>query len=106
MKSLAVAIYLGYDKIFILGIDNSECRSLVGNSKNELWVRTENHYASSTEKSLDYEIFTPSGADAAFAQYATWFADFKKFSHAKVFNLDEDSIVDAFPKVKSMRFQV
>lgn len=106
MKSLAVAIFLGYEKIFILGIDNSECRSLIGDSSNKLWVKADKHYAASTEKLLDYEIFTPSGADAVFAQYAAWFADFKKFSHAKVFNLDLDSLIDAFPKVKNMRNEV
>jgi hypothetical protein len=102
MKSLAVALYLGYDKIFILGIDNSECKSLVGDANNNLWVRSNIHYATSNEKLLDYQVLTPSGADAAFAQYAGWFADFKKFSRPNVFNLDENSLIDAFPKVNSM----
>jgi hypothetical protein len=100
MKALAISIFMGYDKIYLLGVDNSECKSLFGDSRNNLWVRTDNYYASSSLKSFDYQVFTPSGADGAFAQYATWFSDFKKFAKGNVFNLDLDSLVDAFPKTK------
>ena len=99
MKALAVAIYMGYDKIYLLGVDNSECKSLFGDSNNKLWVRTNTYYATSVLKDFNFPVETHSGADAAFAQYATWFSDFKKFAKGNVFNLDIESIVDAFPKV-------
>jgi hypothetical protein len=102
MKALAVAIHLGYDKIYLLGVDNSECKSLFGDSDNKLWVRTDSYYAASDSGRYDFQVFTPSGADAAFAQYATWFSDFKKFSKGNVFNLDNESIIDAFPKVERL----
>ena len=99
MKALAIAIYMGYDKIYLLGVDNSECKSLFGDSNNKLWVRTNTYYATSNLKDFNFPVETHSGADAAFAQYATWFSDFKKFATGNVFNLDIESLVDAFPKV-------
>jgi hypothetical protein len=75
---------------------------LFGDSDNKLWVRTDSYYAASDSARYDYQVFTPSGADAAFGQYATWFSDFKKFSNGNVFNLDKESIVDAFPKVERL----
>jgi hypothetical protein len=99
MKALAVAVYMGYERIYVLGIDNTECKSLFGDADNNLLVRTNSYYADSDLEHSNLKVLTPSGADAAFAQYATWFSDFKKFSNGCIFNLDSESIVDAFPKV-------
>jgi hypothetical protein len=99
MKALSVAIYLGYDKIYLLGVDNTEHRALYGNQANEIWARTDIYYGTDENLRFDYRITTQSGITSAFHQYATWFADFKKFNVGNVYNLDENSLVDAFPKI-------
>jgi len=100
MKALSVAIFLGYDRIYLIGVDNTEHRALFGDKSNNLWARTDLYYGTSIENRLDYQIPQVSGIASTFFQYATWFSDYHKFAVGNVFNLDEVSLVDAFPKVE------
>ena len=103
MKALSVAIYLGYDRIYLLGVDNTEHRALFGDASNGLWARTDVYYGNPHQERFDYQLTAPNGVVGMFLQYTNWFADFKKFAVGNVYNLDLSSLIDVFPKVDSFK---
>ena len=102
LKTIAVALYLGYDKIYILGVDNTQFKSLVGNVDNRTFLETNDLYGENSLVHMKYIFGSAGGIAGQFLQYANWFGDFKKFPKEKIFNLDMESLIDAFPKEKKI----
>lgn len=102
LKALSVAIYFGYKKIYILGIDNTEFKAIFGSKNNELWMRTDKLYEDKNLEAFTYPVYSSGGISGKFLQYAIWFGDFLKFSNGKIINLDTESLIDAFPKSESI----
>ena len=100
LKTLSVAIYFGYSKIYLLGVDNSEFKALFGDIDNRLWMRTDRLYEDEGIEKYVYPVYSLDGISGKFQQYAIWFGDFKKFTRANILNLDTESLIDAFPKVE------
>jgi hypothetical protein len=103
LKAISVALYMGYDKIYILGVDNTEFNSLVGDLENRILLNTDNLYADNSLNRNVYFHSSAGGAAGAFLQYANWFGDFGKFPKNRIINLDTESLIDAFPKSKVMK---
>jgi hypothetical protein len=98
LKTIAVALYMGYDKIYILGVDNTEFKSLVGDIDNNILLDTISAYDKSSIIPMRYVYSSAGGIAGQFLQYSTWFGDFAKFPKDKVVNLNTDSLIDVFPK--------
>lgn len=102
-KALAMAIHLGYDSIYLIGMDNSEFLSYRSNANNEI-RRESSIYFADTMQWNDMPAFSnpeilPGGIAGQLQTLAIFFGDLLKFSGHQVFNLDEESLVDAFPKI-------
>lgn len=102
-KMLAMATFMGYDEIFILGFDNTNFLNYRGRPDN---LMQDVGGATATRKVetkstfiYDYEKEFTSGMAGRMQSYAHLFGDLHKFKKFKVSNLDPNSLTDAFPKV-------
>jgi hypothetical protein len=96
-KALAYAIFMGYEKIYILGMDNTQFMAHTSDSKNRIILKG-NHAYSSAHEVTDLSEHFLDGMAGAFTAYAHAFGDLRKFS-GPIYNLDVDSLTNAFPKV-------
>lgn len=99
-KALAFAGFLGYKKIYISGIDNTMYKTVRVNHENRL-LQDSNHQAGSQGYS-DHDLSSvfSGGAGDYFFDLSQAFLDLRlSFSRLEIWNLDRDSMVDAFPKI-------
>lgn len=98
-KALAMALWFGYEKIFILGMDNTYPRNTYCDSDNKI-LNLEIHAGINdfiTDHSERYMSMGDLMVDLSHLYY-----DAKKFAHSnKIFNLDPYSLTDAFPKART-----
>lgn len=104
-KALAMACFLGYEKVFVLGLDNSNFKSYSG-SANNLVLDSTNITARSTLTDPPTSIGMPqhkftSGMAGRMQSYALLFGDLKLFPYERIINLSADSLVDVFRKEPS-----
>jgi hypothetical protein len=96
-KSLAVARWLGYRKIFVLGMDNTYPRNIYCDRDNRI-LNLEVH-AGREDYAADMADLYGSIGDMLH-ELAFLFYDAKKFAAGdRIVNLDPYSLTDAFPKV-------
>lgn len=99
-KALAFADYLGFDQIYIIGMDNSMFRTLEVNVMNSL-IQNSNHFTKNYVSSTDVTEIYPNGIADYFSELSEMFLSLRRsFAKMKVINLGFDSEVDAFPKVQ------
>jgi hypothetical protein len=111
-KALAMAIYIGYDKIYIGGFDNSYIRDLGCDKDNILYRRINQFYGSQDDNmqpTRDYKMGLginekPRKRNVAeeLLAYSRLFSDLYGFSKFDIVNLDPDSLTDAFPKFHNL----
>ena len=95
-KGLGFALYLGYKKIFILGMDNSEFLNYSSDEGNRLLLHGNHAYKDS---SVAYDISKEylDGMASAFSSLSHNFGDLLKFK-GPIVNLDGRSLTTRFPK--------
>jgi hypothetical protein len=104
-KALAVATYLGYSEIDIIGFDNNQVKGLLVNELNRV-IQGPNHFTKYSEDS-DLTDRLSNGVSDYFYDFSCAFSDLRKFSKAGViWNLDPNSFVDAFPKKLTNEFRI
>lgn len=102
-KALAIAVFLGYDKIYICGFDNTYIRNFYVDKENRAY-RIDEHFdlhAYPDGQNRDYwptETFGKGAVAELLVQYARLFKDLHRFPADRIVNLDPYSLVDAFPK--------
>jgi hypothetical protein len=113
-KALAVATFMGYDKVYICGFDNTYIRDLGCDENNTLYRRINHFYTNPTVNAdpLNYRDYNMGlGANEKprlrtvaeeLLAYSRLFSDLNRFKKFPVFNLDGDSLTDAFPKDLSL----
>jgi hypothetical protein len=103
LKGLSMACWLGYDRIFILGMDNTYPRNLYCDSNNRIL----NHeiHAGAADWVQDMTNRYNSIADAI-TEIAEIFYDTRKFSRPSIINLDPYSLTDAFRKAQDISCDV
>ena len=98
-KALALVHFLNYDEIYILGLDNTEFNGYRGTIDNKI-VRVGMYAAGSTvTNESPIEVFT-SGIAGRMTSYARLFGDLSMFDRKKIVNLNSESLVDVFTKVR------
>lgn len=103
-KALAVACHMEYDHIYILGLDNTEFYNYRGNLDNTTTMKQSAY--SATKEGVSYGEFDiqglfVSGMAGRMQSYAHLFGDLRAFPKDKITNLDQNSLVDAFPKTQT-----
>ena len=93
-KSLAIACYLGFKKIYISGFDNNYFKSVEVDEKNELSY-LENHAFKQGDS--DKFTFNKINLGIFLLSQSYTFSDFYKFPK-NIINLDKDSLTDALKK--------
>jgi hypothetical protein len=109
-KALAIACHMGFGPIYICGFDNSYVNNLRNDKYNNIYGLVEHFdsvaydYKSSDPRSnLAYNYRTV--ADELISK-SRLFSDLEKFKEYKIFNLDIESLTDAFPKVDDIDLYV
>lgn len=101
-KSIAAAIHLGYDTIYLVGFDSSTFKATVIDSKNQIFESNNNIADGPHTPSQILNKDFPGGMTDMLYAYAQVFFDVKKcFKEASVRNIQEDSYLDAFLKVET-----
>ena len=95
-KGLGFALYLGYKKIFVLGMDNSEFVNYGSDEANRLLLHGNHAYQ---DESNAYDISNEylDGMASAFSSLSHNFGDLLKFK-GPIVNLDVQSLTTRFPK--------
>ncbi len=101
-KALAMACFMNYDKIYLLGLDNTNFKSYIG-SKDNIVLDNSSITAekNETDKPSIYaapQIKFTSGIAGRMQSYALLFGDLKFFNKNNIVNLSENSLVDVFIK--------
>ncbi len=98
-KALSIACYLGYDRIYLGGVDNDAFKSLTVDRDNVKRSRYRHFYDAPDE----YQVFV--GTDPIWEDLyytALTFRSLEGFRRFPIVNLDPDSLVDAFPKAHDL----
>ena len=96
-KALAFALYLGYEKVFLLGMDNTEFLNYGSDKSNRILLKG-NHAYENLANAADLSDHFADGMASVFTSLAHTFGDLLKFK-GPVFNLDEYSLTTRFPKL-------
>jgi hypothetical protein len=99
-KALAMASYLGYRDISILGVDNTMFQGLSVTQDNDLMLGDKHFYAKQ-RPDQNMSNFYPNGVADFFYDISLCFLHLRRcFGHlGNVYNLDGDSLVDCFSKL-------
>lgn len=98
LKALAISGYLGYEKIFIVGLDASMFQTIEIDGTNSI-IQHPNHVAGAGDPSVDVSSYFPKGMmDYLYDAARFHFHARKYFSALPIFNLVPSSFTDAFPK--------
>ena len=94
-KALAIASYMGYEKIYMCGIDLSQFKELRVDQENNVYMEY-THFFENREKTFR-EHFSRSMGHQLY-NFHWSFKTLEKFSHLPIVNLDPEGLVDVFPK--------
>jgi hypothetical protein len=93
---------LNYDKIYILGIDNTNFYNYRGTPDNrivDIGLNTAESIDGSRSTFIsEFETEFTSGIAGRMQSYSHLFGDLQKFPRDKIINLDRHSLIDVFPK--------
>lgn len=100
-KAIAIALALGYGRIFLLGLDYDYPRKLWLDRLNNLYFRDEHHYGKQD---------TPCGVHFKNVAHALcwWSVDFHLFSRlaaANIYNVTDSSLIDIYTRIFPSDFE-
>jgi hypothetical protein len=114
-KALAIAIFMGFDKIYICGFDNTYLKDLGCDENNRLFRKSvhfytneiqgkdqENHKRENKQMLQSRKNLQERNITDEILANSRLFSDLYRFRKHPVFNLDADSLTDAFPKDLSL----
>lgn len=101
-KALGFAIYLGYEEISILGMDNTLFKTHFSDAQNRVGQFGDYAYEDNG-RIWDYTDSFLDGMAGAFTMYSHLFGDLAKFK-GPIQNLDPESLTTAFPKTTNHRW--
>jgi hypothetical protein len=96
-KALAVANYLGYDKVYICGFDNDYFLRLEVDAQNRLYYG-DKHFFDAGKKRDAAKYSDCAGVGEYLYEQHFVFTQLAKFPASRVVNLDKQSLATCFPK--------
>lgn len=98
-KALGIALFLGYERINVLGVDNTMFRGLRVDTENHIHLE-DHHFYEKAREDQDLSWFCPNGVADYFYDLSLCFLHLRRSfgGHTNIVNLDPDSLVDCFPK--------
>lgn len=99
LKALAIAQWIGYGNILVLGMDNTYPRDLYCSANNQILLRERHAFEADYVNDLTQEF--RSVGDFLY-EISLLMLDLAKFTDDRVVNLDPYSLTDAFEKVDSV----
>ena len=102
-KAIRIADYLGYENIYIIGMDTTHFLDFYVNAKNQL-VKKHNHFFNDKKTSEVKFIKNKTTSENLFecAKLFQSLENINKHTSKMIFNLDPDSYVDAFTKIHEL----
>jgi len=101
-KALSLSLYFGYNKISILGIDNSNYRNLLFTANND--VLQQPFHFGPYGTTVNFTQTLGMNASRYFLDLAQILEDLEMFKSDKLVNLDCESVIDSFKKFADYRF--
>lgn len=98
-RALSIACYLGYDRIFVCGIDNDAFKSITVDRDNVKYARYEHFYDSERDVQI---LASKERLSKSLYLTALTFGSVEKFAKYPIVNLDPESLVDALPKAHAL----
>lgn len=100
-STVAIALFLGYDRIYVAGIDNSMFKSVRKSPEGRFFYGPGTHHHASVVDVAEVgnargRNFYRGGVAAYFEDVARLFAELHLFSSERIRHLDPESLVDAF----------
>lgn len=107
-SALSIALFLGFDEIYICGFDNSWFKSVVVDHKNNLYYDHNHFYdlEKSYNKRLKISPLDGSNMGEYLLIQQRLFEDLYRFPSSKIVNLDPNSLVDAFTKKHNLNVYI
>lgn len=99
-KAIALALALGYNKVFMVGFDFDYPRKITINKSNKIFLKNKHSHS---EQNIDASEYFDSVAHAMH----WWAQDYwhlKKLSSSKVVNITKNSMIDVFPRMNPKSF--
>jgi hypothetical protein len=101
-KALSISVFMGYRKINILGIDNSNYRNLTFTPNNQI-LQHPFHFGP-YGSTVNFSEALGFNSARYFLDLAQVLADLELFKGCEIFNLDIESVIDSFEKIEDYRF--
>lgn len=95
--ALAIAGSMNYSAIRIIGIENSQFRSLILSKSGKVALKAHHAYDEHESVANESPLFRESGVGAFFEDVSRLFGDLHLFAHLPISNLDVNTFIDAFP---------
>lgn len=96
-SALAIAGWMKFDRILMIGIDNSQYRSMALSTNRRVAVGASHAYTSNDVQLNELKIFQEGGVAAYFEDVARLYGNLRLFRDLNIENLDQESLVDCFP---------
>lgn len=96
-KALAIAYFLGFEKIYIIGFDNNWFKYITVNEKNEIFYLNKHAIYQADDGVHKVEKREAKNLGDLLYKHSFLFSDLYKFPK-NIVNLDKESLVDAFSK--------
>jgi len=104
-KALALAIHLGYERIHIIGFDNSNYLNYQVDESGRIFYGGDTHFYSADSPVTDASDMYPQGMADCLFDFSLCLLDLERcFGHAPIYNLDLGSNTRAFTKIADSRF--
>lgn len=104
LNTIAAALYMGFDNVFLIGLDGNMFNALRVDNTNKLFLGSSN-LADSELSSLTEIPDQPHGMADMLYNFSTEFLDIRQcFTALNIFNLTQDSLVDGIRKLDNHPF--
>lgn len=101
MKALAIACFLGYERIYICGMDYDMFRTMQVDQDNKCFWTVEHFYDDDRSPSYVIDKTTRSSGEVLYFAHLN-FVCHDKFADHPIVNLDPTGLVDSFPKAHDL----
>jgi hypothetical protein len=97
-KALAIACFMGFEKIYICGFDNDYFKNITVDIENNLYYTNMHFKEQGDSKIRKVTHSEASNIAELLLDFSSLFEDLYKFPKDRIINLDKESLVDAFSK--------